>query len=163
MRPYLRGENLSTGESGKVMTVARPQFAAVLLLVLLAPALRSAAQNTETFKARLSTVPIDMTMRATIAGSGSLTAVLSGNKLVLDGKFAGLRSPATLAEIHRAPKGLRGPAILDLKVAGDTSGTIGGTLELTPEQVEDLKNARLYVQINSRGAPEGNLRGWLLP
>ena len=104
-----------------------------------------------------------MTMRATIAGSGSLTAVLSGSQLSVEGKFAGLRSPATAAQIRRAPKGLRGPAILDLKVTEDTSGTISGTLELTPEQVEDLKNARLYVQINSRGAPEGNLRGWLLP
>ncbi len=162
MRRY-HGDISRFGGSGMMMTAARPKFAAVLLVFLLTPAIRSSAQNTETFKARLSTVPIDMTMRATIAGSGSLTAVLSGRKLSVDGKFAGLRSPATVAEIRRAPKGLRGPAILDLKVTEDTSGTISGTLELTSEQIEDLKNARLYVQVNSRGAPDGNLRGWLLP
>ena len=36
------------------------------------------------------------------------------------------------------------------------------TLELTPGQIEDLRNGRIYVQIHSERAPDGNLRGWLL-
>ena len=34
--------------------------------------------------------------------------------------------------------------------------------DLTPEQVEDLRNSSLYIQINSQGAPAGNLWGWFL-
>lgn len=120
------------------------------------------AQNGESFKARLSTVPLDVAMMSTVAGSGSLTALLAGNKLTLTGSFEGLRSPATDAHIHRAPKGIRGPAILDLSVTKAASGTISASLELTPAQVEDLKSGRFYVQINSERAPDGNLWGWLL-
>jgi CHRD domain len=120
------------------------------------------AQSGETFKARLSTVPIDVTMMSTVAGSGSLTAVLAGKKVTITGTFEGLRSPATIASVHRGPRGIRGPAVFDLAVSKATSGTVSGSLELTPAQVEDLRNGRFYVQIHSEGAPDGNLWGWLL-
>ena len=120
------------------------------------------SQNGETFRARLSTVPRDATMMAAVAGSGSLTAVLAGTKLTVNGTFEGLRSPATVAHIHRGPRGIRGPAIFDLTVSKATSGSISGSLDLMPAQVEDLRNGRLYVQIHSEGAPDGNLWGWLL-
>jgi CHRD domain len=121
-----------------------------------------AAQSGESFKARLSPVPIDLTMMSTIAGSGSVTAVLVGRKLSITGTFVGLRSPATVARVHRGPKGIRGPAVFDLTVSQTTSGTISGSLDLTPTQVDDLRNNRLYVQIYSERAPDGNLWGWLL-
>ena len=54
------------------------------------------------------------------------------NRLTVNGTFADLRSPATVARVHVAAKGLRGPSILELKVAPSTSGTISGTLDLTP-------------------------------
>ena len=120
------------------------------------------AQSGETFRARLSTVPIDLTMMSTVAGSGSLTAVLSGKKLTITGTFDGLRSPATIARVHRGARGIRGPAMFDLAVSKATSGTVSGSLELTPAQIEDLRNGRFYVQIHSEGAPDGNLWGWLL-
>jgi CHRD domain len=116
----------------------------------------------ETFKARLTPVPIDVTMMSTVAGIGSLTAVLAGKQVTITGTFEGLRSPATTAQIHRGPKGLRGPAIFDLTISKAVKGTISGSFELTPEQMEDLRNARWYVQIQSEGAPDGNLWGWLL-
>jgi CHRD domain-containing protein len=142
----------------------RQRLAAVLLGIAFLCSVRAlAAQSGETFKARLSTVPIDVTMMSTVAGSGSLTAVLAGNKLTITGTFQGLRTPATLAKIHRAPKGIRGPAILDLTVSKETSGTVSGSIELTPAQLDDLRNSRLYVQIDSERAPDGNLWGWLLP
>jgi hypothetical protein len=120
------------------------------------------AQNGETFKARLSPVPIDVTMMATIAGSGSLTAVLTGKQVTLSGAFEGLRSPATTAQIHRGPKGIPGPAILNLTVSKAEKGAINGSFELTPDQIADLRNGRWYVQIQSERAPDGNLWGWLL-
>ena len=102
-------------------------------------------------------------MQATIAGSGAVTATLSGNTLTLTGNYAGLKTASTVARMHRSPRtAMRGPAIGDLKVTQGTNGTISGTLELTKDQVDDLANGRLYVQLHSEKAPDGNLWGWLL-
>jgi CHRD domain-containing protein len=122
------------------------------------------AQNSQTFKARLSPVPISIAMMSTIAGSGSLTATLSGKQLTIQGTFEGLRSPATTAQIHRGPKGIPGAVIpnTDLTVTMAAKGEISGTLQLTPDQIADLRNGQWYVQIQSERAPDGNLWGWLL-
>ena len=115
------------------------------------------------YRARLSPVPLDVAMQATIAGSGSVTAALNGTTLTLTGNYAGLVTASTVARVHRGPRtAMRGPAIGDLKVTPGTSGTIAGSLELTKEQVDDLANGRLYIQLHSEKAPEGNLWGWLL-
>jgi hypothetical protein len=120
-------------------------------------------QNVESFKARLSTVPVDATMLSTVTGSGSLKAVLAGNKLTIAGTFEGLRSPAIDASVHIGPqKGIRGPAVHDLTVTKEKAGSISGSADLTSSEVEDLRNGRLYVQIDSERAPEGNLWGWVL-
>ena len=147
-----------------ISTPKRDSLLAFLLsAIMFASTSAALAQRGETFKARLTPVPIDVTMMSRIAGLGSATAVLTGRKLAISGNFSGLRSPATDAHIHQAPKGIRGPAVLDVTVSRATSGTITASIELTQEQVEDLRNARLYLQINSEGAPEGSLWGWLLP
>jgi hypothetical protein len=136
-----------------------------LTAALMSLVLAASAQNAETFKARLSPVPINISMMSTIAGSGSLTATLQGKQLTIQGTFEGLRSPATTVQIHRGPKGIPGPAIVnltDLTVTKAQKGTVSGTAELTPDQIADLRNGRLYVQIQSERAPDGNLWGWLL-
>jgi hypothetical protein len=56
--------------------------------------------------------------------------------------------------------GVRGPAVLDLTVTKATSGQIGGSFELTQEQADALQNGKLYIQIHSEKAPDGNLWGW---
>ena len=127
----------------------------------------AAAQNgpsAEAFKARLSPVPISVSMMSTIAGQGSLTATLNGKELTIQGTFEGLRSPATTAQIRRGPKGIPGSVVsnLDLMVTKALKGTVNGKLELTPDQITDLRDGRLYVQIQSEKAPDGNLWGWLL-
>jgi hypothetical protein len=121
------------------------------------------AQATSKFRARLAPVPIDIVMQSAIAGRGTVTATLAGATLTIAGTFADLKTPATVARIHVGPKGIRGPAVLDLTVSKATSGTIAGTFELTPEQRDDLRGSRLYVQVHSEKAPDGNLWGWLLP
>jgi len=132
-------------------------------LLLALSALPAGAQQPKTFVARLSTVPITVAMQDTVAGRGSAKAVLTGNKLTVDGTFEGLRSPATTARIHLAPRAIRGPAVLDLTVSKGTTGTINGSLELTPRQLEALEKGALYIQLQSEKAPDGNLWGWLLP
>ena len=116
----------------------------------------------EPFTGRLSTVPVDPITVRTTAGSGTLTAVLAGSTLTINGKFDGLNSPATVAHVHRARRGLRGPTLFDLTVTKATSGTVGGTLKLNDAQIEALKSGWYYVQIHTEINPDGHLRGWLL-
>src|SRR5262245_43709569 len=134
------------------------------LLFVCAAGVALSAQTAKTFKARLSPVPIDLTLQATIAGSGSVTASLSGTTLTVNGTFEGLKSPATTAKLRKSPvRGVRGPELFSLTVSPATSGTIGGSLQLTAPQISDLQAGRLYVQLQSEKAPDGNLWGWLLP
>ena len=130
-------------------------FAAILIVV--------AAQTSDTFKVRLSPVPLDATMRANVTGKGSATATLAGNKLSISGSFEGLKSAATIAQLHQGKvTGVRGPAIADVTVSKDVRGAIEGTVNLSAEQVERLRKGQLYIQIHSEKAPDGNLWGWLL-
>ncbi len=141
----------------------RLKFNSLLMgMLLLAICAAAEAPKSESYKVWLSTVPVDATMLSRVAGSGSLTAVLNGDRLTFSGSFHGLRSPATHASIHLGPRGIPGPPIIDLAVPNATSGNVTGTVELTPSQIEDLRSAKLYVQIDSEKAPEGNLWGWLL-
>ena len=133
-------------------------------IALFVAAASLAAQPGKTYKARLAPVPIDVSMQGTIAGAGTVTATRSGAKLTVTGTFDGLKSPATLAQLHRSPvTGVRGPSIGDLTVAKATSGSIAGAIDLTPALQGDLDKGRLYVQLHSEGAKDGNLWGWLLP
>jgi hypothetical protein len=123
-----------------------------------------AAGQSLQYRARLSVVPLDVAMQSTIAGVGSATATLKGTTLTIDGTFSGLKTPATAVRLHRGPRtAMRGPAIGELTATAATSGTINGTLELTKQQIDDLAAGRLYLQLHSEKAPEGNLWGWLLP
>ncbi len=149
------------------MRTVRPNkiamFIGAVILCVAVAAHVGVAQTSDTYKVRLTTVPVDPAMLVRIAGHGELRGVLSGNKLTITGTFGGLRSAATEAHIHRGlAKGVRGPAILDLEVTKAMNGSVSGLVSLAPEQLEDLKNQRLYVQIDSQGAPDGNLWGWLL-
>jgi hypothetical protein len=135
-----------------------------ILALLLSLAVSALAQSPETFKTRLAPVAMDAAMKSTIAGTGSATATLTGTKFTVNGTFEGLKSNATMAHIHQgtAP-GVRGPKLLDLTVTKSLSGTLSGSFDLTPDQIESLKKGKWYVQIHSEKAPEGNLWGWLLP
>ena len=122
-----------------------------------------AAQNQEKYKVRLATVPMDGGMRDAVAGSGSATGVLTGTKLTISGTFGGLRSPATAARVHSGlAKGVRGASVAELTVSKATNGTVAGSLDLTREQVQSLQSGKLYIQISSEKAPEGNLWGWFV-
>lgn len=140
------------------MTPCRCLVLSALLVV--SAALQAQAPQ---YRARLSIVPIDIAMQATIAGSGAVTGTLKGSTLTISGTFTGLRTAATTARVHRGPRtAMRGGPIGDLTVSSGTSGTITGSIELTKEHVEDLAAGRIYIQLHSEKAPDGNLWGWLL-
>ena len=138
-----------------------------LAILLLAAAISRGAvldaQESESFKARLSPVPISVDLVDRVTGSGSVTAILTGTLLAVTGTFAGLQSPATVARIHAGERtGVRGQVVLELITTPTTSGTISGVFELTPAQLEGLRRGRLYIQLHSEKAPDGNVWGWLL-
>jgi hypothetical protein len=119
------------------------------------------AQNA--FITRLSMMPIDEINRGLVTGEGSASASLDDETLTITGSFSGLQGSATVARLHESlDRGIRGPALYDLTVESATEGTFSGEIELNADQVELLLDGRLYIQIHSASAPEGNLWGWLL-
>jgi opacity protein-like surface antigen len=144
------------------MTQPLRTLVAVAAVVFAAAA--ASAQATS-YRTRLAPAPIaNQAGMATVKGIGNATATLKGTSLTIAGTFEGLATAATQAKVHVGLKtGVRGPAAFDLQVTPGTSGTVSGTVQLNKEQLQDLAQGKLYVQINSEKAPEGNLWGWLLP
>jgi hypothetical protein len=121
------------------------------------------AQPAASFRARLSPLPVTGATVNTITGAGSATATLQGSRLVIEGTFSGLAGPATSAAVRRGPKAVPGPVVAEFTVPSAPSGRFTATIDLSPADVEGLRTEQLYVQIHSERAPEGSIRGWLLP
>lgn len=116
----------------------------------------------EVFTARLSPLGVTAATVNTTTGAGAVTATLDGMRLTIDATFDRLTGAATSANIRRGPKAIPGPVVFELSVPKVSSGKLTATLNLTREQVADLRAGRLYLQIHSERAPEGSIRGWLL-
>jgi hypothetical protein len=146
------------------MTTARRAITALLTVGWLAYGVLAVALGSDKFAARLGWVPTAGADR--VSGKGTAAATLSGRALTLTGTCAGLVGPATVARLHEGiAKGARGKAVADLTVTKATSGTVAGSVTLSAEQLESLRQGRLYIQIHGdKGlAPDGaNLWGWLL-
>jgi CHRD domain-containing protein len=122
-----------------------------------------AAQTQQSFKTRLSPVPIDAQLAPVITGHGSVSAVLVGTKLTVSGMFEGMRSAATSADLHQSKMtGIRGAVIHEMTASKAMAGNVSGSVDLTPAEVDALRKGLLYVVVHSEGAPDGNLWGWLL-
>ena len=150
--------------------------AAAFLCCVLLTAAAVSAQTGDKYTARLGMVPAaNGTQQVLVAGKGAATATLAGNRLTLNGTFEGLPGAATAARLHQGiAKGARGKAFADLTITKAAAGTISGSVTLTPDQVEALKQGKVYVQVHSEkgiAAEQGkvdanvdnsNLWGWLL-
>ena len=85
--------------------------------------LPSAAQSGDSYKTRLSALPADAKTRPDLAGTGSVTATLSGTKLTVNGTFDGLKTNAVSAKLHNGVvAGVRGPAFADLTISKARGG-----------------------------------------
>ena len=137
-----------------------------LLTVLLAFAGVALAQDSGVFGARLDWVPISGAERNDVSGSGSISATLTRSRLELTGCFEGLPAAATRASLHRGvATGARGPAIAELTITPNATGTLSGNVDLSREQREALLAGHLYIQLHAqRGVAPDNavLWGWLL-
>src|SRR6266446_9218099 len=89
------------------------------------------AQGGDTFKGRLSKVPVDAKMVPIIVGTGTATAQLAGTHVTISGTFEGMLTPATTARLYESKvRGVRGKAVGDLTVTKGASGTISGAIDL---------------------------------
>lgn len=123
-----------------------------------------AAPREEHFQTRLSPIAMDLLTRDSVAGVGRATAVLSNDTLTLSGVFEGLPSAVTSANLHQGiAVGARGQQAFKLVVSGSRQGVINGSVRLGKDQAAALRSGRMYVQLQSEGAPDGHLWGWLLP
>ena len=128
------------------------------------PALSSSGQvsaQADSFRARLSPLPVTGGTFRTTTGLGQVRATLDGNRLTVTGTYRGMSSPATAAHLHFGAPGRPGPLAQPLEVTASPEGEVSGTAELTNEQVAALQAQSLYVQIHSEGNPLGELRGWI--
>lgn len=134
-------------------------LAAFFLLLAAEPALAAT-----TYQANLGPMPLDAANRANMLGRGEATASWDGKILTVTGTFAGLPSPATDAHLMIGLGiGVPGTESLDLTVSQAQDGTVSGSLPLSTSQQAAFRTGKMYVQIDSRKAPTGNLWGWLLP
>ncbi len=135
--------------------------AALALLVLGAgPAL--AASN---YTLSLDPVAYDNSTRDVIVGEGHLKATLDGNRLTVSGDFSGLSSNATTARLGLGLDfGIPATEFFaNLTATPAQSGTISGSVTLTPAQVAGLNRRQLFLQLNSVKGTDGSLWGWFEP
>lgn len=115
------------------------------------------------YEAQMDPAPFDASTRADILGSiGQVSATLTGNILTVNGTFKDMTSPATAASVRIGlMKGVVGEAIGPLTVTRTAQGSVSGSVQLTPAQIEALNREAIYIRVDSEKAPDGNLQGWL--
>lgn len=99
--------------------------------------------------------------------TGTVTAVLTDDVLVVTGSFSDLEGTYTMSHIHTGVAGTNGGVIftLDAEIASDGSGSYSAadnTFTLTPDQVAALLAGEYYINIHSTEFPAGEIRGQLL-
>jgi hypothetical protein len=108
-------------------------------------------------------------------GTGTVTATLDGTTLTLTGNYAGLTGAPTAAHIHGpAAAGASAGVLCNLQPTdGATAGT--GTISasgaaanqcsslvLTPQNLTDLNDGKLYVNIHTTANKNGEVRAQLI-
>jgi alcohol dehydrogenase (cytochrome c) len=135
--------------------------ARTVFLALVVATLGQQASAQETYRARLSPMPVNAQTVRTITGLGQVRATLDGNRLTIAGEYRGMSSPATSAHVHLAAPTMAGPVAAPLQVTGGQAGQLSGSVTLNADQLAALRNESLYVQVHSERNPNGELRGWI--
>ena len=140
--------------------MTRPRLAALAVAAALASSVHAQAPQ---YRARLSIVPIDIAMQSDHRRIRLGDRDAEGHHADDQRHVQRIEDRGDRCAVHRSPRtAMRGAPIGDLTATAETSGTISGSIELTKEQIDDLAAGRLYVQLHSQKAPDGNLWGWLL-
>ena len=144
----------------KKITMSLVQLALACLLVMTQEG--AAQAQTETYRARLSPMPVTPQTVDDITGEGEAILRLEGRRLTLSGTFSGMSSRAVAAHIHNGPPAQPGPVLFQLALSeDDAGGSLSGEMTLSDEQLAMLQANALYVQVHSENNPGGELRGWI--
>ena len=149
-----------------------PLVSITLFILLLGTSHVIGQQSTAEYEAVLrgsNEVPANTSL-----GFGTITAVLDGDQLAISGDFSNLQSHVATqlnggAHLHVGFTGENGPVVFPLKVNFGIVPTGGfllsaeNTFTLEANQIEALKNRRMYVNIHSMDFQGGEIRGQLVP
>ncbi len=102
------------------------------------------------------------------AGRGHGLFLLSGDQLTLHVTYGGLSGVATLAHIHGPADAAASAGVLVNLAplnggAFGSSGSLAGTVTLTPEQLVSVASGLTYVNIHTDLNKPGEIRGQILP
>lgn len=102
------------------------------------------------------------------SGGGTALFLLAGDQLTIQVNYQGLSGPATLAHIHGpADSDNAAGVMVDLAPlnggAFGVSGTLAGTVTLTPDQLVALASGLTYVNVHTDAHKPGEIRGQILP
>lgn len=107
-------------------------------------------------------VPANLSM-----GSGMVSAVLTGDDLVITGSFSGLTGSYTMSHIHLGDAGVNGGVIAALTAEIDSEGNgvytaEDNTYELDAEDKVILAAGGYYINVHTDEFPAGEIRGQVL-
>ena len=122
----------------------------------------TATVKAETFTAYLTGAQ-EVPAAATTATGYAVVKVNEGaGMLTFTVVFNGLSSNQTASHIHApAPIGMNTGVAINLGAVGGTSGTITGTMPITPTQLSQIRAHLGYVNVHSVNFPGGEIRGQL--
>jgi hypothetical protein len=136
-------------------------YSAVVLASVLAFSLQAVAQApTTTLRARLSGASLVPPNDSTATGSMQVSLDKQSRVLKWALSTQGLSGPPVSASFHGpAMPGENAAVTVPLNVS---EGIDIGTVTLTPTQVDEVLAERWYVNVVTRAAPEGEIRGQLI-
>lgn len=92
-------------------------------------------------------------------GSGSVTLILEGDSIHIEGQFSGLSSEYTGSYIHQALESERVQQLDPTLTSNKTSGSWKSSYKLDEGAISMLKKDSLYISVYSEKFDDGELRG----
>lgn len=133
-----------------------------IFVIAIAVIIMSFTVKAETFTANITSAQEVPSNGSTATAYGRVFVNESAGTLTYTVVFSGLTSNQVASHIH-APGvvGVNGPVIINLGAVGGTSGTITGTANITPAQINLMRSHQTYINIHTTNFPGGEIRGQL--
>ncbi len=138
------------------------KFSGNLLIIAVLMLLSSVIVRAEIFTASLSSAQEVPTNASTATGFARVVVNESAGMLTFTVVFNGLSSNQIASHIHApAAIGANTGVAINFGAVGGTSGTITGTVAITPTQLAQLRAHQGYVNVHSANFTGGEIRGQL--
>jgi hypothetical protein len=116
------------------------------------------------FKASLSSAQEVPTNNSIGTGFGTVQLNDAGTQATVNLRFTGLTSNQTASHIHgNAAAGTNAPVLFNIGATGGTGGVLPTvTINVTPQQVADLRAGRWYFNVHTANNPGGEIRAQIV-